>query len=752
MSNKETIYWTFSDEAPVLATRAFLPVVKGFLKQGGIDVKTKNISLAARILAVFPEYLKEDQKISDALTELGNMVCESDSNIIKLPNISASVPQLKAAIAELQEQGFAIPDYPDEDGDPDIIARYNKVKGSAVNPVIRMGNADRRVPVPVKQYAKKHPHSNGKWNKNVKTKIVSMNKGDFYESEKSVLIKHESKSAKIVLKTTDIDGSVDGNVKILKDDITLEKNEIVDAAVMSKKELQSFFKHTMDEAKKENLLLSLHLKATMMKVSDPVIFGDTLEVYFEPVFKEFRDDFKKLGVDSANGLGDLYKKIASLPSEKKDKITNVIDACLDAGPDLAMVNSDKGITNFHVPSDTIIDASIPAMIRNSGCMWNKKGALQETLAVIPDRSYAQMYSACVEYCKKHGAFNPATMGSVGNVGLMARKAEEYGSHPTTVIVPANVVKGTMQLIDDNGAVLLEQAVESGDVFRICRTKDDAITDWVKLAVHRSQTSGQPVVFWLDKNRAHDTAIQAKVEAVLNTNSISKAKIKIMSPVDACNYTMNEIVVGRDIIAATGNILRDYLTDLFPILEVGTSAKMLSIVPLMAGGGLYETGAGGSAPKHVQQFLSENHLRWDSLGEFLALAVSLEQTAEKTENPEIKLHAMAFSQCLNAATARYLDEEKGPSRKVGEADNRTAQFYLTMFWAQELAVQTVDVKLAKIFKQLATQLVINEDKILKELVSVQGSSVDMGGYYYPIEAKAVLAMRPSKTYNTFIDSL
>jgi isocitrate dehydrogenase len=746
MSDKETIYWTFSDEAPVLATRAFLPVVKAFLKQGEIDVKTKNISLASRILAVFPEYLKDTQKESDALSELSKMVCESDTNIIKLPNISASVPQLKAAISELQSKGFSIPDYPEEDGDSEIKARYDKVKGSAVNPVIRMGNADRRVPIPVKKYAKKNPHSDGIWNKNIKTRIASMSKGDFYETEKSCVIKSDSKTAKILLK------SKDGKTQIMTDNIALEKSEIVDAAVMSKKELQSFFMKTMNEAKKENLLLSIHLKATMMKVSDPVIFGDTLEVYFAPVFKKFAEDFNKLGIDSTNGLGDLYTKIESLSQEEQNKITNAIDECIVAGPDLAMVNSDKGITNFHVPSDTIIDASIPAMIRNSGCMWNKNGKLQETIAVIPDRSYAQMYSACVEYCKKHGAFNPSTMGSVGNVGLMARKAEEYGSHSTTIIVPANVVNGIMQLVDDNGNVLLEQAVESGDIFRICRTKDDAIINWVKLAVNRGHTSGQPVIFWLDQNRAHDKTVRAKVEAVLKSENVENVSIKIMSPVDACNFTMDEISAGRDIIAATGNILRDYLTDLFPILEVGTSAKMLSIVPLMAGGGLYETGAGGSAPKHVQQFLSENHLRWDSLGEFLALAISLEQVADKTENPDIKLHAQAFSQCLDVATTRYLDEGKGPSRKVGEADNRTAQFYLTMFWAQELAVQTVDVKLAKIFKQIATKLVINEEKIVHELLSVQGSPVDIGGYYYPVEKKAVAAMRPSAIYNRVIDTI
>ncbi|OJF75771.1 MAG: isocitrate dehydrogenase (NADP(+)) [Treponema sp. CETP13] len=750
MSDKECIYWTFSDEAPALATRAFLPVVKAFLKQGGITVKTKNISLAARILAVFPEYLKENQKENDALGELGNMVCENDSNIIKLPNISASVPQLKAAVQELQNQGFAIPDYPEEDGDPEIIARYNKVKGSAVNPVIRMGNSDRRVPVPVKAYAKSHPHFNGKWDKNVKTRIMSMSKGDFYGSEKSVVIANDSKMAKIVLKNSD--SSKSSNSIVMKDTVILEKNEIVDASVMSKKELQSFFADTMIAAKKENLLLSVHLKATMMKVSDPVIFGDMLEVYFAPVFKEFADEFKALEVDPKNGLGDLYKKIATLPQEKQKKITKAIDNCIASGPDLAMVNSDKGITNFHVPSDTIIDASIPAMIRNSGCMWNKDGKLQETIAIIPDRSYAQVYSACVEYCKVHGAFNPATMGSVGNVGLMARKAEEYGSHPTTVIVPSSVTNGVIQLLDDNGDVLLEQQVKAGDIFRICRTKEDAIIDWVKLAIHRGRTSGQPVIFWLDQNRAHDRAISVKVEAVLkkeNTNGIS---IKIMNPVEACNFTMDEITKGHDIIAATGNILRDYLTDLFPILEVGTSAKMLSIVPLMAGGGLYETGAGGSAPKHVQQFLNENHLRWDSLGEFLALAVSLEQTAEKTEDPEIKLHANALSQCLNVATTRYLNEGRGPSRKVGEQDNRTAQFYLTMYWAQELAVQTVDIKLAKIFKQVATNLVINEDKIVRELLSVQNSPVDLGGYYHPNEERAVSAMRPSVTYNQFVNSL
>jgi len=746
MSDKETIYWTFSDEAPVLATRAFLPVVKSFLKQGDITVKSKNISLASRILAVFPEYLKDNQKEADALAELGQMVCESDTNIIKLPNISASVPQLKAAIAELQSQGFAIPDYPEEGGDPEIIARYNKVKGSAVNPVIRMGNSDRRVPIPVKKYAKKHPHSNGTWNTKVKTRIASMSKGDFYETEKSCVITSNSKNAKILLKKSD------GTVQVLKDTIALEKDEVVDAAVLSKKELQDFFTKTMDEAKKENLLLSIHLKATMMKVSDPVIFGNTLEVYFAPVFKEFAEDFKKIGVDATNGLGDLYKKIAVLPQEKQRKIMQAIDTCLETGPSLAMVNSDKGITNFHVPSDTIIDASIPAMIRNSGCMWNKEGKLQETIAVIPDRSYAQMYSSCVEYCKKHGAFNPATMGTVGNVGLMARKAEEYGSHPTTVIVPSDITNGTMQLVDDSGAVLLEQTVNAGDIFRVCRTKNDAIIDWVKLAINRGRTSGQPVIFWLDSKRAHDRAIKAKVENVLKIENTEGVSITIKDPVEACVITMDEISAGRDIIAATGNILRDYLTDLFPILEVGTSAKMLSIVPLMAGGGLFETGAGGSAPKHVQQFLTENHLRWDSLGEFLALAISLEQVATKTDNPTIKLHAQALSQCLDAATSRYLEEEKGPSRKVGAADNRTAQFYVTMFWAQELAVQTVDIKLAKIFKKIATKLVINEDKILTELLSVQGSPVDIGGYYHPIEKKTVAAMRPSATYNSVIDSL
>ncbi|HZK19852.1 MAG TPA: NADP-dependent isocitrate dehydrogenase [Treponemataceae bacterium] len=757
MSDKETIYWSLTDEAPALATRAFLPVVRAFLSKGGIKVKESSISLADRILAVFPDYLTKDQKQEPTLDVLSKKVCEPDFNFIKLPNISASIPQLKAAIAELQSQGYNIPHYPEEQKNSEIQARYDKVKGSAVNPVIRMGNSDRRVPLPVKEYAKKNPLSNGTWNTEVKTQVASMSKGDFYESEQSIVIRKDSSNAKIVLK------KADGSIKTIKESIALEKNEIVDAAVMSKKELQTFFKHAMNEAQSENLLLSVHLKATMMKVSDPVIFGETLEVYFAPVFAEFEADFKSVGVDSKNGLGDLYKKIAELSHEKQKAITTAIDACIKAGPGLAMVNSDKGITNFHVPSDIIIDASMPAMIRNSGCMWNKDGKLQETLAVIPDRSYAHVYGASIDYCKKHGAFNSATMGSVANVGLMARKAEEYGSHPTTVIAKEN---GIMQFVDDAKNVLLEQKVEEGDIFRICRTKDDAITDWIKLAIARSSTSGEPVVFWLDEKRSHDRAIKAKVEAVLGINGAlsenAKAQgapfatqgisFKIMNPVEACNVTMDVISKGNNIIAATGNILRDYLTDLFPIIEVGTSAKMLSFVPLMAGGGLYETGAGGSAPKHVQQFVSENHLRWDSLGEFLALAVSLEQTAKKTEDASVVLHATTLADCLNKATGRYLQEGKGPSRKVGEADNRTAQFYLTMFWAQELACQTKNAKLSAVFAPFAKNLAKNEDAIIQQMLKAQGISVDMGGYYHPDEEKTTKAMRPSALYNSLIESL
>ncbi len=742
MSEKETIYYTLTDEAPSLATRAFYPVVKAFAQKAGIIMKTKNISLCARILSAFPEYLSAKQQMSDALTELGTMVKQPDSNIIKLPNISASIPQLKAAIAELQKKGFTVPDYPDEpqsEKEKDIKVRYDKVKGSAVNPVIRQGNADRRVPSAVKKYAKNHPQKMGIWTCESKSCVDSMTEGDFYGSEHSCIVEKNT-AARIIYRNND------GDETVLKQ-IELEQKELLDAAVMSQIFLRSYYKTEIKKALNENILLSLHLKATMMKVSDPIIFGNCLSVFFEPVFNEYGTILEKAGVNPDNGLSDLYKKITVLPENEQVLIKSKIEECFKNGPAVAMVNSDKGITNFHVSSDTIIDASMPAAIRNSGKMWDAEGKAQDTLFMIPDRSYAGIYRASVDYCKKHGAFDPSKMGTVSTVGLMARKAEEYGSHDTTFKAEG---AGSMMLVDADNKVLLVQPVQKGDIFRICRTKDDAVQDWVKLAVRRGHLSGDKIVFWLDENRSHDRAILKKAKEYLTAEDTENLDIRVLDPVNACVFSMDEISAGHNVIAACGNIIRDYLTDLFPILEVGTSAKMLSIVPLMAGGGLYETGAGGSAPKHVQQFIEENHLRWDSLGEFLALAESFEQVAQKTKGSQVSLHAKTLSTSLNTAASEYLENERGPSRTCGKPDNRSGLFYLTMAWAKALASQHEDPDMSAAFSSLAKALQDNEKEIMDTFISIQGKPVDMGGYYFPDNEKADAAMRPSSVFNQLID--
>jgi isocitrate dehydrogenase len=743
VSDKETVYYTLTDEAPSLATRAFYPVVKAFARKAGITTHTKNISLAARILSAFPDFLEKDQKMNNALAELGVMVKKPDSNIIKLPNISASLPQLKAAIAELRDKGYAVPEYPDDpqsDAGRSIKVRYDQIKGSAVNPVLREGNSDRRVPFAVKEFAKKHPQKMGRWTTGSKSCVDSMSSGDFYSSEKTIEILQPD-TASIVFTAED------GKTSVLKEDLSLEKDEIIDAAVMNCKALRTYYKKEMEKAQQQQLLLSLHLKATMMKVSDPVIFGNALSVYFASLFEKYSRDLTTAGVNPDNGLGDLYKKISVLPAATQDAIKNEITACFKRGPAVAMVDSEKGISNFHVPSDIIIDASMPAAIRNSGKMWNAEGTLQDTIFMIPDRSYAGIYRAVVEYCKKHGAFNPAVMGTVSNVGLMARKAEEYGSHDTTFKA---IGTGRIALLGSDGTVLLEQPVENGDIFRICRTKDDAVSDWIRLAVKRGRTTGQQIVFWLDENRSHDRAVLNRVKTGLSAVKTEDLSIRILSPDKACEFTMEQISAGHDVISASGNIIRDYLTDLFPILEVGTSAKMLSIVPLMAGGGLYETGAGGSAPKHVQQFIAENHLRWDSLGEFLALAESFSQTAEKTTDEKIRRHALTLSDSLNTAASEYLENRKGPSRKCGEQDNRTGQFYLTVYWARALAQQTTDEELRNVFMPLAQQLEAHEEEICSTFIAVQGKPVDIGGYYLPENSRADRAMRPSDVFNRLID--
>ena len=741
MSDKSTIIYTKTDEAPALATRSFLPIIKAFLKHSGIRVETKDISLAGRILASFPEFLNEDQKVTDALSELSELVKKPEANIIKLPNISASIPQLEAAIKELQSKGFKLPNYPEDpknDNEKSIKLRYDKIKGSAVNPVLREGNSDRRAPKAIKNYAKKNPHSMGAWSPDSKTHVATMTKGDFAHNEKSITLDHPT-SIKIVHTNSQ------GSKTILKDSFPLLKGEIIDATVLSKKELIGFLDKQIKDAKSKNVLFSLHMKATMMKVSDPIIFGHAVEVFFKDVFNKHSKTFEEIGVDVKNGFGDLLNDIQKLPENKRKEIEADIKKALKEGPELAMVNSDKGITNLHVPSDVIIDASMPAMIRTSGKMWDKHGKLQDTKAVIPDSSYAGIYTATINFCKKHGAFDPTTMGTVPNVGLMAQKAEEYGSHDKTFEISSD---GVVQVIDENDKILIEHKVEKGDIWRMCQTKDAPVQDWIKLAVSRARASNTPAVFWLDKNRAHDAELIKKVKKYLPNHDTTGLDIRILSPIEATNFTLKRVKEGKDTISVSGNVLRDYLTDLFPILEVGTSAKMLSIVPLMNGGGLFETGAGGSAPKHVQQFTSENHLRWDSLGEFLALAVSLEHISEKTNNSK----AAILGETLDAATEKLLENKKGPSRIAGEIDNRGSQFYLTMYWAQELADQNKDLELKNIFKDVAKSLTTNEKSIISELNTIQGHPVELGGYYLPDEKLANNSMRPNKTFNSIIQSI
>lgn len=732
------IIYTKTDEAPRLATVSFLPIIKRFIRPAGIDIETKDISLAARILAVFPES-QGDKKIPDALAELGKIVTQDDANVIKLPNISASVPQLNDAIKELREKGYDLPFYPEDpqtDEEKDIKKRYDSVKGSAVNPVLREGNSDRRAPKPVKQYARNNPHSMGEWSKDSKTHVSTMEHGDFMHNEKSVTVDKPT-SVKVQLIDTD------NKTHILKDHLALKAGEIIDATYMSKEALLEFLEEQIVDAREKDVLFSLHMKATMMKVSDPIIFGHAVRVFFKSVFEKYGDEFEKIGVDVNNGFGDLLSKLHELPEDKKEEIQDALRRVMDYRPDLAMVNSDNGITNLHVPSDIIIDASMPAMIRNSGQMWNKNGESQDTKAVIPDSAYAGIYDATIEFCKENGAFDPRTMGTVPNVGLMAQKAEEYGSHDKTFEIPK---AGKVQVVDAEGTVLMEHKVAAGDIWRACQTKDAPVQDWVKLAVSRARATGEPTIFWLDENRAHDAEIIKKVNTYLKDHDTKGLDITIASPEEATKRTLRRMKDGKNTISVTGNVLRDYNTDLFPILEVGTSAKMLSIVPLMKGGGLFETGAGGSAPKHVQQFQKENHLRWDSLGEFLALAVSLEFTAEKYDNKKAQIIANA----LDTATEKFLTNKKSPSRKVNELDNRGSQFYLALYWAEELANQSKDEELAKYFSKLAKDLSDNEDKINKELIEVQGKPMDLGGYYMPDLAKEEAAMRPSQTLNAIID--
>ena len=736
-----TIIYTETDEAPALATYSFLPIVQAYTAAAGIDVETRDISLSGRIIANFPDKLSDGQKIADALTELGELAKTPGANIIKLPNISASIPQLVAAIKELQAQGYDIPDFPEDpqnDEDRSIKTRYAKVLGSAVNPVLREGNSDRRVAGPVKEYAKKHPHSMGEWSAESKSHVASMSDGDFYSSEQSAIIKTAG-DVKITL-TAD-----DGSVTILKEKTPVLEVEVIDASVMNKNKLCAFFEEQMQEAKEEGVLLSLHLKATMMKVSDPIMFGHAVNVYYKDVFAKYADIFSKIGVDTRNGLGDVYAKISSLPADQAKEIENDILAVYKSRPELAMVNSDKGITNLHVPSDVIIDASMPAALRSSGKMWGTDGKLHDTKAMIPDRCYAEIYHEVFDFCKEHGAFDVTTMGSVSNVGLMAQKAEEYGSHDKTFEIPTN---GTVSVTNAAGETLLEHKVESGDIWRMCQTKDLPIRDWVKLAVNRAKATGQPAVFWLDENRAHDANLILKVEEYLKDHDTTGLSIQVLAPMDAIRYSLERVKNGEDTISVTGNVLRDYLTDLFPILELGTSAKMLSIVPLLAGGGLFETGAGGSAPKHVEQLVNDNHLRWDSLGEFLALAVSIEDMAQKTGNKK----AQVLADALDKANSMFLNANKSPSRKVGELDTRGSHFYLAMYWAQSLAEQTDDKELQEKFTPIAKQLTDNESTIVDELNSVQGNTMDIGGYFKPNLELVSKIMRPSNTLNSVIDSI
>ena len=733
------ILYTKTDEAPALATYSLLPIVKAFTAKAGIDVETRDISLAGRILATFNDFLTKDQQMGDAMSELGELAKTPEANIIKLPNISASIPQLKAAIAELQAAGFALPSYPEEpknDEEATIKSRYNKIKGSAVNPVLREGNSDRRAPKAVKNYARKHPHSMGEWTADSKSHVSSMSEGDFYGSEVSTTINMPC-AADIVFT------AADGTTKTLKAEIALQAGEVIDASSIRMSTLKSFLSEQMKDAKEQDVLFSLHMKATMMKVSDPILFGAAVEVYFAEVFEKYGETFKKLGVDVRNGLGDVYAKIATLPTDQRNEIEAALATTIENRSDLAMVNSEKGTTNLHVPSDVIIDASMPAMIRTSGQMWDKNGQLRDTKAVIPDRSYSGIYQATMDFCKENGALDPATMGSVSNVGLMAQKAEEYGSHDKTFQLDAD---GRVDVMIDGKAVLT-QSVETGDIFRMCQVKDAPIKDWVGLALRRARATNTPAVFWLDENRAHDRELIKKVEAYLPEHDGEGLDIFIMSPIEATTFSLERIVQGLDTISVTGNVLRDYLTDLFPILEVGTSAKMLSIVPLMNGGGLFETGAGGSAPKHVKQLTDENYLRWDSLGEFLALGVSLEHFAEKDGNTK----AAVLSRTLDDATSKFLDNDKSPTRRLGGIDTRGSHFYLAMYWAQELAKQNDDDDLKSVFTPLAEALSNNEDTIVAELLAVQGKPADIGGYYFMNDAMATAIMRPSATLNNAIDS-
>ena len=741
MTKTSKIIYTLTDEAPALATYSLLPIVQKFTASAGVKLETRDISLAGRIIALFPDVLKEDQKIGDALAELGELAKTPEANIIKLPNISASIPQLTAAIKELQSKGFNLPDYPEEPSNEEekaIKARYDKVKGSAVNPVLREGNSDRRAPASVKQYAKNNPHTMGEWSGDSKSHVASMSGGDFYGNEKSTTISGDT-SAKIV----HIDGK--GHQNVLKSNLMLIEGEVIDATIMSKKALVSFLEEQVEDAKAKDVLLSVYLKATMMKVSDPILFGHVVSVYYKDVFEKHGEVFEKLGIDPNNGIGDVYNKIKSLPEADQKQIKADISEVYKHKPELAMVNSDKGITNLHVPSDIIIDASMPAAIRTSGQMWGPDGNLKDMKAIIPDRSYSGVYQETIDFCKKHGAFDPATMGSVPNVGLMAQKAEEYGSHDKTFEIEAD---GKIQVIDQSGNVLLEHAVEQGDVWRMCQVKDAPIQDWVKLAVSRARATGVPAVFWLDQNRAHDAELIKKVNTYLQDHDTSGLEIHIKSPVEATKFSLERIKEGLDTISVTGNVLRDYLTDLFPILELGTSAKMLSIVPLMNGGGLFETGAGGSAPKHVQQFVEEGHLRWDSLGEFLALAVSLEHLGNSTNNDRARL----LGKTLDQATGKFLENRKSPSRKVNELDNRGSHYYLATYWAEALANQNDDEELKNIFTEVKNEMMQHEKVIINELNEAQGAPVNIGGYYKPDENMISAAMRPSATLNNIINSI
>jgi len=733
---KSKIFYTLTDEAPLLATYSLLPIVQAFTATAGIEIETRDISLAGRILSNFPDSLTDAQKTVDALSELGQLATQPEANIIKLPNISASVPQLKAAIAELQSHGYNVPNFPEDpqnDAEKEIKAKYAKVLGSAVNPVLREGNSDRRAPRAVKNFAKANPHSMGAWSADSKTKVASMPDGDFYGSEKSLTV-NEANDVKIEFVAKD------GSTTVLKESTPLKAGEIIDSSVLSVKKLKEFAAQAIAEAKAAGVLLSVHLKATMMKVSDPIIFGAIVEVYFADLFKKYESLFAELNIDTRNGLGDIYAKIAGRPEQAE--VEADITKAIENGPALAMVNSDKGITNLHVPSDVIVDASMPAMIRTSGQMYNKEGKQQDTLAVIPDRSYSGIYTATIDFCKKHGAFDPKTMGSVPNVGLMAQKAEEYGSHDKTFQMKAD---GVVRVIDANGTVLMEQNVETNDIFRMCQAKDAPIQDWVKLAVNRARLSSTPAVFWLDENRAHDRELIVKVEKYLKDYDTTNLDVRILNPIAATEFTLDRIIKGLDTISVTGNVLRDYLTDLFPILELGTSAKMLSIVPLMNGGGLFETGAGGSAPKHVEQFTEEGYLRWDSLGEFLALGASLEHLGQTLDNSK----AIVLAETLDEANDKFLANDKSPARKVGQIDNRGSHFYLAFYWAQALAAQNKDAELKAIFTPIAAEFEANEAKIDTELIGAQGKTQSIGGYYQPTPELVSQAMRPSETFNAII---